>query len=159
MTKYYLKYDSPKDKFFIDVYESIKRSEKDLKEYADAVEHLANTGSSFMFSTSDFNLVGTYEFLGNIYDLRDIVGIQDASRIVNEIAFKNNNSFRLTDNVLVTIEGDYATLEVKQPVTKTVNINVSILEDVLKYFHPNIDGRHELKQEEILEKIKTIVKS
>lgn len=158
MTKYYLKYDSPKDKFFIDVYESIKRSEKDLKEYAEAVEHLAQSGSSLVFDTKDFDLVGTYEFLGNIYDLRDVVGIQDASQIVNEIAFKNNNSFRLTDKVLVTIEGDYATLEVKQPVTKTISVDIKLLEDVLKYFHPNIDGRHELKQEEILEKIKTLVK-
>jgi len=158
MTKYYLKYDSLRDKFFVDVYESIKRSDKDLQEYAKAVEHLAKEGSELVFDTKDFDLLGTYEFLGDIFDLRDILGMYNAAKVVNEIAFKNNNSFRIiTEKVLVTIEGEFVTLKLKDKEEKKVNVNVSVLEDVLKHFHPNIDG-NETKQEEILEKIRTILK-
>ncbi len=158
MTKYYLKYDSPKGKFFIDVYESIKRSEKDLQEYADAIDRLAKSGSELVFDTKDFDLVGTYEFKGDVFDLVDIVGVSDAEQVINEVTFKNNNSFRLYDNIRVVIDRGYATLEVEPKKEKTVPVNISVLEDVLKYFHPNIDGRHELKQEEILEKIKILIK-
>lgn len=157
MTKYYLKY-SPKGKFFIDVYESIKRSEKDLQEYAKAVENLAKESSELVFDTKDFDLVATYEYEGDIFSLCDIVGVPYASSVVDKIVYDNNNSFRIPKNVDVYIDGNYVKLKLRGTIEKTVNVNISVLEDVLKYFHPNIDGRHELKQEEILEKIKILLK-
>lgn len=159
MTKYYLKYDSPKGKFFVDFYESIKRSEKELKEYSEAIEHLAKSGSELVFDTKDFDLVGTYEFKGDIFDIRDILGLQNASDVVNEIAFKKNNSFRInTEKVLVTIEGEYAILTLKTEKEKIISVNYSLLKDVLRYFHPTIDGKHEIKQEEILDNIRKLLK-
>jgi len=158
MTKYYLKYDLQKYRFFIDVYESIKRSEKELKMYADAIESLAKSGDSLVFDTKDFNFKESYEYNGGIPTLCEIVGIRDSEEMIDFIIKKHNNSFRIPENVDVYMDGNYAKLKVRGTVEKTVSVNVSILEDVLKYFHPNIDGRHELKQEEILEKIKTLVK-
>lgn len=158
MTKYYLKYDSLRGKFFVDVYESIKRTEKQLKEYAEAVEHLAESESELVFDTKDFDLVESYEYEGDIFSLREIVGVDDASKVINEITFKHNNSFRIPKNVDVYMDGNYVKLKLRGKVEKFVSVNVSTLEDVLKYFHPTIDGKDEIKQEEILDNIRKLLK-
>jgi len=158
MRKYYLKYDSNKGKFFIDVYESIKRTEKDLKEYAEAVERLAESGSELVFDTRDFDFIESYEYEGDIFSLQDVVNVPYSTMVIDKIVNDNNNSFRIPQNVNVYMDGNYAKLKISKPAVKTINVSVELLEDVLEYFHPTIDGRYEDEQEKILEKIKRLVK-